>query len=399
MSEFIGKQVVIGLGETGLSCVRFLSRLGSQPVVIDTRTHPPLEAELKREFGDVPLFTGKLDQYPLNDAQELIVSPGLPLQTPAISKAITAGVPVIGDIELFARSVNAPVIAVTGSNGKSTVVSLIGKALESMGYSVCVAGNIGLPVLNALSQAPDVDVWVLELSSFQLETTYSLRAKVAVNLNLSEDHMDRYESMAEYAMAKQRIFDGCESAVYWHEDRRTKPAQHSGRVVSFGGNGTNHGRFYVDSSVNDGIILDKEELVLSQSECRLKGTHNLLNMAAAITTLTEFGVDYCGCLTALKEFSGLPHRCEWVANVNEVDWYNDSKGTNVGSTVAAIQGLSHGRAGRLIWLAGGDGKGADFSLLRDAVKGGVKVARLFGRDAVKIKDALSQDQEEIVLDG
>jgi len=384
------KHVVIGLGKTGLSCVRFLKRLDCEVVVIDTRAEPPGVTELKHEFPEVQLHCGELSQFDLSKALELVVSPGVAINTPAIAKAIASGVPVSGDVELFAKSVDAPVIAVTGSNGKSTVVSIVGKALEALGYNVCVAGNIGLPVLDALSAALDVDVWVLELSSFQLETTYNLRPKIAVNLNISEDHMDRYDSFEDYAMAKQRIFEGCESAVYRLDDHRTKPIQAVPTLLPFGGNAEAHGRFYVSATGPSDYVMDAGKQLVPAEDLHLRGTHNLLNVAACLTVVAEFaGARYTNALAAIKAFPGLPHRCQWVADVGGVSWFNDSKGTNVGSSVAAIQGLADSVQGRLFLIVGGEGKDADFSPLASAMQGAVDQAVVFGRDAQVIEDAIA----------
>ena len=389
MANLKDKHVVIGLGKTGLSCVRFLKRLGCEVLVIDTRAEPPGKDELEQQFPDVKFYSGDLDQFDLGKARELVVSPGIAIQTPAIAKAIAAGVPCSGDVELFAKSVDAPVIAVTGSNGKSTVVSIIGKALEALGYNVCVAGNIGLPVLDALSSAIEVDVWVLELSSFQLETTQSLRPKVAVNLNVTEDHMDRYGSLDEYAMAKQRIFDGCDAAVYWLEDHRSKPIQGSRTQLPFGGDSGTHGRFYVDMQSQPYSVMDGAKVVLTADDLHIRGAHNLLNLAACLTVLSEFaGSHYVDALDAIKAFPGLPHRCQWVADIDGVSWFNDSKGTNVGSTVAAINGLDGSVKGNLYLIAGGEGKGADFAPLATAANGRVAELIVYGRDAQLIADAV-----------
>ncbi|RLT91377.1 MAG: UDP-N-acetylmuramoyl-L-alanine--D-glutamate ligase [Ketobacter sp. GenoA1] len=390
VAKIKNKHVVIGLGKTGLSCVRFLKRLDCEVAVIDTRTEPPGRQELAQEFPTVQLYCGELEQFDLSKAQELVVSPGIAISTPAIAKAIAAGVPCSGDVELFAKSVDAPVIAVTGSNGKSTVVSIIGKALEALGYNVCVAGNIGLPVLDALSTALDVDVWVLELSSFQLETTHSLRAKIAVNLNVTEDHMDRYDSLEDYAMAKQRIFEGCEAAVYWLSDHRTKPIQAVPTLLPFGGDTQAHGRFYVDDSGTETCVMDGTKAVLTDAELHVRGAHNLLNVAACLAVIAEFSGDrYSDALPAIKAFPGLPHRCQWVADVDGVAWFNDSKGTNVGSSVAAIRGLAENIKGRLFLLAGGEGKDADFQPLATAIEEKVDQVVVFGRDAQEIADAVA----------
>lgn len=388
MNSLAGKYVVIGLGKTGLSCVRFLTHLGCDVAVIDTRAQPPGLEELKAEFPSARFFSGALDQFDLTQAQELIVSPGLSIRTPAIAKAQAAGVSIAGDVELFCRTVSEPVIAVTGSNGKSTVVTLLGELLQAAGKTVKVAGNIGLPVLDALMAKEPVDVWVLELSSFQLETTHSLRAEVACILNVTEDHMDRYESLNDYASAKQRIFNQCEKAVYWIDDPRTCPVGQPCKMMAFGGAGGQRGRFHVRQDAGERWVMDGDTPVVRGSELLIKGSHNLLNVAAIFSILTAFEVDYRRVLESLRRFPGLPHRCRWVASTNDVSWYNDSKGTNVGAAQAAIEGLGSSMAGKLIWIAGGDGKGADFTLLRPMVRQYVREAILLGRDAKLIAAAL-----------
>lgn len=389
MNQLTGKYVVIGLGKTGLSCVRFLKHLGCDVAVIDTRVQPPGLDQLNAEFSDVRFFSGSLDQFDLSAAQELIVSPGLSIRTPAIAKAQAAGVSIVGDIELFCRTVSEPIIAVTGSNGKSTVVTLLGELLAAAGLKVKTAGNIGLPVLDALLAKEPIDVWVLELSSFQLETTHSLSAQVACILNVTEDHMDRYDSLNDYASAKQRIFDRCNTAVYWIDDPRTCPVTQNCKRVAFGGESNQHGRFYVANQNGQSWVMDGNTPIIADTDLLIKGVHNLLNVAAVFTMLDAFGVDYRSVLSALKAFPGLPHRCQWVAETNGVAWYNDSKGTNVGAAQAAIEGLGAAIAGKVIWIAGGDGKGADFSVLQPVVKRYVRHAVLLGRDADMIAMAIA----------
>lgn len=388
MGSLAGKYVVVGLGKTGLSCVRFLTHLGCDVAVIDTRSQPPGLQELKASFPAVRFYSGALDQFDLTKAQEVIVSPGLSIRTPAIAKAQAAGVSIAGDIELFCRTISDPVIAVTGSNGKSTVVTLLGELLQAIGRTVKVAGNIGLPVLDALLAKEPTDVWVLELSSFQLETTHSLAPAVACILNVTEDHMDRYDSLNDYASAKQRIFNQCDKAVYWIDDPRTCPIGQSCRMKAFGGSGERRGRFHVATHAGQRWVMDGEKPVVSGAELLIKGDHNLLNVAAVFSILTMFDVDYRETLDALRQFPGLPHRCRWVASQRDVTWYNDSKGTNVGATQAAIEGLGAAIPGKLIWIAGGDGKGADFSLLRPMVAQHVRAAVLLGRDAAQIASAI-----------
>ena len=390
MPQFANKQVVIGLGKTGISCVRFLRRLDCDVVVVDTRKEPPALEQLKNEFPEVRFYSGKLSQFDFSNAEELFVSPGLSIKEPALAKAHQSGVLISGDIELFARAVSAPVIAVTGSNGKSTVVTLLGELLKVAGYRVCVAGNVGLPVLDALTEQQNIDLWVLELSSFQLETIQSLTPQVAINLNVTEDHMDRYDSLDEYAMAKQRIFDNCEAGVFWQEDNRARPVHSLPATLPFGGQKEGpRGRFYLQLMQGEWWVMDGSNAVICQTDVRLKGTHNLLNIAAVLTTLVQLGIDYQPLLAELKQFAGLPHRCQWVAEINGVNWYNDSKSTNPGSAIAALEGLSGTPTGQLIWLAGGDGKGADFSLLQSTVQQHVGLTLVFGRDKQQIASVLA----------
>lgn len=381
------KQVVLGLGKTGLSCVRFLRRLDCEVVVIDSRAQPPGTAELQAEFPGVPMLTGDFAQFPLHEAEELFVNPGLATNIEPIQAAKRAGVQISGDIELFARSVDKPVIAVTGSNGKSTVVTMLGHALEAAGMTTCVAGNIGVPVLDALLQrGEDVDCWVLELSSFQLETTHSLHCEVAVNLNVSEDHMDRYESLQSYAMAKQRIFSQCEKAIYFLSDRMTHPVTSPSMSMAFGGNEQAHGHFFVNAN---GDIARGTRVVMVAKDIKLQSAHDRLNLCAVLTSLYALPVELSPqVLSALANFAGLPHRCQWVRAFAGADWYNDSKATNVGAAVAALQGLAAGKA-RVCWLAGGDGKGADFSQLQTTVAATVQFAILYGRDQQQLAAALA----------
>lgn len=390
------KQVVLGLGKTGLSCVRFLRRLDCQVVVIDSRAEPPGQHELQDQFPDVPLLTGDFAQFPLHEAEELFVNPGLATSIEPIQAAERAGVQVSGDIELFARSVDKPVVAVTGSNGKSTVVTMLGQALQAAGMSTCVAGNIGVPVLDALlEQGEQVDCWVLELSSFQLETTHSLHCEVAVNLNVSEDHMDRYESLQSYAMAKQRIFSQCEKAIYFLNDRMTHPVTSPSMSMAFGGDEHAHGHFYVNAN---GDIARGERIVLAAANINLQSAHDRLNLCAVLTALYAFPIELSpSVLAALAAFSGLPHRCQWVANFAGANWYNDSKATNVGAAIAALNGLSAGKQ-RICWIAGGEGKGADFTQLRTTVIASVQLAILYGRDQHLLAEALADSVPIICCD-
>jgi UDP-N-acetylmuramoylalanine--D-glutamate ligase len=384
-----GKYVVVGLGKTGLSCARYLQRQGIAFVAVDTRANPPGAADFAQEFPCVATEYGPLDAATLSNAQALVMSPGVALAEPAVQAAIAKGVRITGDIDFFAKAVSAPLIAITGSNAKSTVTTLVGEMARAAGMAVEVAGNIGTPVLDLLqTNYQEPELYVLELSSFQLETTDQLGAKVAVVLNVSEDHMDRYSSMDAYRDAKHRIFDGAANIVVNRDDAATFPPRGHGAALSSFGLNAAHG----DSEF--GIRLDGSRLwlclgnkaLLAADEMKIAGMHNVANALAALALGRAAGVPMTAMLRALREFPGLAHRCQWVAKRNGVQWYNDSKGTNVGATVAAINGF--GVAGPVILLAGGVGKGADFSGLAPAMESAGKLAILFGEDAPRIVEAL-----------
>lgn len=377
-------KIIVGLGKTGLSCIRYLVRQGCNLAVVDSRVNPPCLEELRQEFPAVPVCLGKFEEKVLSQADELIISPGVSLAEPAIVACLKLGIKVVGDIELFAKAAKAPVVAITGSNGKSTVTSIVGMMVEAAGKRVGVGGNLGVPALDLLDL--DANCYVLELSSFQLETTNSLKAKAAVVLNISPDHMDRYADLAEYLVAKQRVYTDCQIAII----NRNDPLSYanvalSGKVVSFGLDEPKDGGFGVDN----GYLLCGDKKLLRVEELKIKGMHNVANALAALALGAAIDLPFPVMLQALRNFPGLPHRCQWVAKIRDVDWYNDSKGTNVGATQSALEGLGAASAGKIILLAGGLGKDADFSLLQDAVAKYVRVVVLIGKDAALIEQALS----------
>ncbi|MDG2174999.1 MAG: UDP-N-acetylmuramoyl-L-alanine--D-glutamate ligase [Gammaproteobacteria bacterium] len=379
-------KVVVGLGQTGLSCARYLSRRQESFKVIDTRQNPPGLQQLKAECPDVELELGDFREETLMNAAQLIVSPGVDQQTPAIRKAVASGVSVTGDVDMFASEVQAPVIAITGSNAKSTVTSLVGEMARAEGLNVAVAGNIGLPVLDLLQEAP-ASLYVLELSSFQLETTSNLGAEVATVLNLSLDHMDRYASMEAYRNAKQRIFQKCRQAVINADDSMSRidlPSTIKKWHFSLAENSASE--FSLLTRDDKQYLGFNSEILMPVSDLKLVGSHNVANALAALALGHAAGLSMTAMLSALKSFRGLPHRCQWVAEKNGVNWFNDSKGTNVGACIAAIQGL--GGKGKLILLAGGQGKGADFSALTEPLSTHAKLAILFGEDAGLINEAV-----------
>ncbi|MCE9828674.1 UDP-N-acetylmuramoyl-L-alanine--D-glutamate ligase [Vibrio diabolicus] len=347
--------VVVGLGITGLSVVKHLRKNQPQLVVkvIDTRVNPPGAERLPE---DVQLHSGGWNTDWLSDADLIVTNPGIALATPEIQAVLEKGATVVGDIELFAWAVQKPVIAITGSNGKSTVTDLTGVMVKAAGLDVGVGGNIGVPALDLLEQ--DADMYVLELSSFQLETTSSLKLKAAAFLNLSEDHMDRYQDMSDYRQAKLRIFDHADLAVVNRDDQETFPDAEM-PLVTFGSDNQDFG---LEVDGNRTWLLDHGQRVVASDELKLVGKHNLSNALVVLALLKAAGVDYHNALNALKNYTGLTHRCQVVADNQGVKWVNDSKATNIASTMAALSGLES--TSKLYLLVGGVGKGADFSPLK-----------------------------------
>jgi len=394
------KKVVIGMGATGQSVVRFLLRTGFVPVVVDSRSQPPGLEAFRAEFPQVPVETGPLNPDTLLAASEIIASPGVALAEPALRVALEAGIPVVGDIELFARELNklaqAPkLVAITGSNGKSTVTTLMGEMAEAAGVAVRVGGNIGVPVLDLLAQ-PLPQLFVLELSSFQLETTYSLAPSAATILNLSADHMDRYASLADYHRAKQRVYRQAQQLVINRADPLTRgPLARDTREWSFGLDQPDLQQFgvrsYADDGAQAGAPVSREWLVqgahklLPVDELAMVGRHNVANALAALALGNAVGLAMPAMLSVLRSFNGLPHRCERVLDLHGVTFVNDSKGTNVGATRAALDGLATGEH-KIVLIAGGDGKGADFAPLAQAA-GTLRALVTIGVDGPRIAAA------------
>ncbi|MBL0229889.1 MAG: UDP-N-acetylmuramoyl-L-alanine--D-glutamate ligase [Moraxellaceae bacterium] len=383
-----GLRVVVGLGKTGLSCVRYLRQLGYKVAVNDTRTNPPNLAELQAEFADVEVSLGQLDEVLLLKAHEIIVSPGISIQEPVLLSAhLNAGIKIIGDIELFCRAVDKPIVAITGSNAKSTVTTLVGLMAQNAGVKVAVGGNLGTPVLELLQE--DADLYVLELSSFQLETTHSLRAAAATVLNISEDHMDRYANLMAYHKAKHRIYRNCHFYVTNRQDMLTTPLlPDSLPNTSFGLDKPDLRSFGIIKEQGKSYLAKGQTKLLDTAEMALFGEHNMANALAALALGEAVNLPMDAMLDTLKTFTGLAHRCQLVATQQGVAWYNDSKGTNVGATLAAINGLGASISGKVILIAGGVGKGQDFSPLSPALAQYGKAVLLMGEDAPKIDQAL-----------
>ena len=390
MDNLLHKRVlIVGLGKTGFSCARYLSEDGVEVAITDSREHPPALDELQEAYPDIAIFVGGFNSEAFTRATCLIVSPGISLREPLIAEARARGAEIIGDIELFARNANAPVIAITGSNGKSTVTSLLGDMAKAAGLDVRVGGNIGVPALDLLHE-PRPDLYILELSSFQLETTESLNACAAAILNISEDHMDRYYDLNDYTAAKAKVYYGTGSLIVNLDDERVMATVNlirQGReLLGFTASKPAEKEFGVCNKGNDAYLCYGSELLLAVSELKIKGQHNVVNALAALALGQEANIPLDGMLTALKTFPGLPHRSQWIAEKNGIDWYNDSKATNVGAAIAAINGTD---ANKIILIAGGQAKGQDFSPLKGVIKNRVKHLILLGEDAELLRIELS----------
>ncbi|MGP4973720.1 UDP-N-acetylmuramoyl-L-alanine--D-glutamate ligase [Psychrobacter alimentarius] len=385
-----GLQVVVGLGQSGLSVARYLANQGYQVAVTDAQAAPKLANQLPPEIS-IRQF-GSIDAELLQQAARIIISPGISLDTGAVAAARQANIPVVSDIQLFCEACTVPIVAITGSNAKSTVTTLVGKMAADAGVNVGVGGNIGVPALTLLAN-DDMELAVLELSSFQLETVTNLGAQVATVLNMSPDHLDRHGDMLGYHQAKHRIFQGAKSVVINREDALTRPlvADNLPRVST---------SIQAPDKGQYGLIIDSEgqtylargtERLLSADKLLIKGRHNLLNAQAALALGELAGLPLDSMLQTLQQFSGLDHRCQYVAKVADIDYFNDSKGTNIGSTIAAIQGLGEVYApkdGKLLLILGGQGKGQQFGELTPFINQYVSHVLMIGEDAKMIEQHL-----------
>jgi len=380
-------RIVVGLGKSGMSLVRFLANRGVAFAVADTRETPPELETLRRDYPQVEVRCGELDVEFLCRADELYVSPGLALATPALQQAAARGVKLSGDIELFARNAKAPIIAISGSNAKSTVTTLVGEMAAAAGKRVAVGGNLGTPALDLLND--DVELYVMELSSFQLETTDQLNAEVATVLNVSEDHMDRYSGLPAYHLAKHRIFRGARQVVVNRQDALSRPLLAEGQPVwTFGLNAPDFKAFGLREENGEKYLAFEFQNLMPVRELKIRGAHNQSNALAALALGHAVGLPMDAMLSSLRTFAGLAHRCQWLRERNGVSWYDDSKATNVGAALAAIEGLGADIDGKLVLIAGGDGKGADFSALRAPVAAHCRAVVLLGRDAERLAEAL-----------
>lgn len=397
--------LVLGLGATGHACARWLLEKRARVRVGDSREAPPRIAEMRTALTGAEIHTGGFDDSLLNDIDTVVVSPGLPLDLPIVLAAEQRGLLVLGDIELFALELQDAkphakkpirVVGITGSNGKSTVTSMIGEMCQRAGLQIAVAGNIGLPVLDALPRAQEEwpDIYVLELSSFQLETTSSLQADVAVMLNISEDHMDRYPTLADYIAAKARLLERSVVQVLNRDDTHVmKMAIEPRSTILFGMNPAPQIHDWgVERVQGDTWLMQGRRRIMRVAELPLTGAHNVANALAALAACRALHLPEGPLVATLRSFKGLPHRVQRVMSISGVTFYDDSKGTNVGATVAALNGMAQ----KVVLICGGDGKGQDFSPLRDPVREHARAVILIGRDREKIAAELHDVDVPIV---
>ena len=391
MATNVRTTVVVGLGRTGEACVRFLHRRGVAVAATDSRRRPPAASAVHDLDPAIPLHLGAFDATLLADAAEIVVSPGVSLEEPALRQARLCGVPVISEIELFARHARAPVVAITGSNGKSTVTTLVGEMAAEAGKRAGVGGNLGTPALDLLDD-PEPDLYVLELSSFQLETTYSLCPAAAVVLNVSADHMDRHGDVETYAAIKARVYNGDGVMVVNRDDPRVAAMARQGRAVRPFGLAAppQDGYGILRSGGRDWLARDRDAL-LPVDSLALQGRHNQLNALAALALAESVGLPSDACLRVLQRFAGLPHRMQWLGDRAGLRWINDSKATNVGAALAAVEGLD----GPLVLIAGGQGKGADFTQLTEPLARKARAVVLVGEDAPVLARALGDRVSQV----
>lgn len=389
------RKVVVGLGVTGVSVARYLARRGEEFTVVDTRQNPPGLDALRSELPNVPVMLGAGAQDVLDTADELIVSPGISPQEPWLQQAVSAGAQLRGDIDLFVAAARAPVIGITGSNAKSTVTEMLGMMVKAAGHQVGVGGNLGVAALDLL--ADDNDFYVLELSSFQLERAGALNLEVATVLNLTPDHLDRHGSMPRYHQAKHRIFNGCRTVVFNVDDPLTiPPLTADRRSLSWRLGEPDLRGFGLRTIDGEVTLVEGFEPLLKAYELAMPGRHNLANALAALALGAAIGLPRAVMVDVLRRFKGLEHRCELVRESEGIRWINDSKATNVGAALAAIEGL--GGEARLILIAGGRDKDADFAPLKQAVAAHCDVVLLIGEASSAMKTALGDACEVIVAE-
>ena len=376
--------IIVGLGETGLSVAAYLDARNISFAVMDTRSEPPLLNTFKQKYPNISIDLGEIALNKLHNAKQIILSPGIDIKSEIIQTAINAGANCYGDIEIFARATQVPIVAITGSNGKSTVTSLVAEMAKTSGLRAYPGGNLGPPALDLLN-SNNAELFVLELSSFQLESTKSLTPKVAAVLNISADHLDRHGDVQSYANIKAAVFNQAKNSVINRDDVFVTSMNTSGAVSSFGlGSPTNEDFGLIHGS-GDVFLAKGKNCLLSTNEISMPGESGILNSLAALAIGDALGLPLKKMLIALTTFKGLPHRFSLVGTSNGVSWFNDSKGTNIGAAISSLRGLQD----NVVLIAGGVFKGGDLSLLRDAVAKHAKHVILFGHDASMLDQALN----------
>jgi len=376
------KVLIVGLGETGFSVAKFLHQHAIVFAVVDSRAKPPFKDTLLQEYPDTPIFTGGFDEAAFNVATHLIVSPGVSLQETSINKGLIGGAKLLSDIDLFACATDKQVVAITGSNGKSTATTMLGDMANEAGVKTAIGGNLGVPALDLLDEA--IELYVLELSSFQLERTSKLNATVATVLNISEDHLDRHLDLKTYAQEKQRVFAGDGVMVLNEDDGIVNAmADESRKIETFSIQSKNG--FHLSEYQGENWLMDESKPLMRQSDLHVEGLHNVANALAALAIGQVLGLQIAAMCKSLHHFKGLSHRMQKIANIKGVNWVNDSKATNVGACVAALNGYQH----KVILIAGGDAKGANMQELIPAIKQKTKCVVLMGKDAAMIEEAMN----------
>ncbi len=398
INEWKNKRILlVGLGVTGLSCAKFLYKHSLDFSIVDSRKEPTGIKELNSTMPDVSIVTGAFKTEYFLAADILVVSPGVSVKDPAIEAARKAGKLVTGDIDIFCQLITKPVIAITGSNGKSTVTQLIGDSINAANKTALVGGNIGVPALDLL-EGPEPDYYVLELSSFQLETTAHMQNHIACLLNVSEDHLDRYSSYADYISAKEIILNNAGYVVALMDDKvvrnllqKQNIPTNKIRMISYENESAD---YYLTSKAGEIFLHISDEYEINAQEFSLSGKHNYANILFVIAVLQLINIDIEKSLTCIKNFSGLQHRCQVVYQKNNIEWINDSKATNVGATLAALNGLSDKP---IILLLGGQSKGQDFAPLIESIRSYVVLLLIFGQDAEKIARDINMPEITSVL--
>ncbi len=386
--------LIVGMGGTGLSCARYLQTQNCQFAIADSRAEPNNLTVVKNEFPEIEIFTGIFDLEVFKHYQQIIVSPGVSIRSNLFNSLAEQGCFILGDIELFAQVVDKPVIAITGSNGKSTVTTLVEKIANECGIKTIAGGNLGIPALDLLSS--NSDLYVLELSSFQLETTYSLQTLSATVLNISEDHMDRYRDLDDYRQVKETIYDNTDYAIVNYDEQKIfsnikKQCLELDKEILLFGYGLGNKENLMDCSYplfylqDNKFLYHDKQFIMTAQDIKIKGTFNYLNVLAALALLVPLQLDKNKQYRVIKQYNGLEHRCEWVSDIEHISFYNDSKGTNTGATIAAIQAFDE--LEQVILIAGGVGKGANFDDLGEVISNKVKATILLGTDADKIKNS------------